>query len=166
MFSIEQKITIHSNKKENISIMKRKFNLVRPSRTDTDARHSEGCRAKLRPARTTPWAVAHQAPLSMGFSCLDSPGKNAIEYLDPPEDLPTPGIKPACLSPFLPGQAGPLPLQCTTREAQKQQTKAVKVTTTVFCTIHFFEAAVKMLIKHLMSIKHVTQRHERHKDTN
>lgn len=46
-------------------------------------------------------------------------GKNTEEYLDPPEDLPTPGIKLACLSHFLPWQAASLPLQCTTWEAQK-----------------------------------------------
>ena len=42
----------------------------------------------------TLWAVAHQAPLSMGFS--------RQEYWSglscpPPEDLADPGIKPACL---------------------------------------------------------------------
>ena len=49
----------------------------------------------------TPWTVAHQAPLSMGFSrqeCwsgLSSP---------PPGDLPNPGIKPTSLmSPALAG---------------------------------------------------------------
>ena len=40
----------------------------------------------------TPWTVAHQAPLSMGFSKQESWG----ELLCPPQgDLPNPGIKPA-----------------------------------------------------------------------
>ena len=50
----------------------------------------------------TPWTVAHQAPLSMGFS--------RQEYWSglpcpPPGDLPDPGIKPASLtSPALAGR--------------------------------------------------------------
>ena len=44
--------------------------------------------------------------------------------------------------------------------------EAVKVVMTVFCRTHFCEAGVKILIKHLMSIKLVTQRQEGHKDTN
>ena len=49
----------------------------------------------------TPWTVAHQAPLPMGFS--------RQEYLSgfpfpPPGDLPDPGIKPwSLLSPLLAG---------------------------------------------------------------
>ena len=49
----------------------------------------------------SPWTVAHQAPLSMGFSMQ--------EYWSglpcpPPGDLPDPGIKPASLmSPALAG---------------------------------------------------------------
>ena len=49
----------------------------------------------------TPWTVAHQAPLSMGFSrqehCSGLP-------CPPPGDLPDPGIKPKALtSPALAG---------------------------------------------------------------
>ena len=50
----------------------------------------------------TPWTLAHQAPLSMGFS--------RQEYWSglpcpPPGDLPYPGIKPASLmSPALAGR--------------------------------------------------------------
>ena len=52
----------------------------------------------------TPWTVAHQAPLSMGFS--------RQEYwcglpCPPPRDLPDPEIEPACL---LHWQADSLPL--------------------------------------------------------
>ena len=49
----------------------------------------------------TPWTIAHQAPLSMGFS--------KQEYWSgfpcpPPGDLPNPGIKPVSLrSPALAG---------------------------------------------------------------
>ena len=51
----------------------------------------------------TPWTVAHQAPLSMGFS--------RQEYWSglpcpPPGDLPDPGIKPA--SPTLQVDSSPL----------------------------------------------------------
>ena len=51
----------------------------------------------------TPWTVAHQAPLSMGFSRQEY--WNGLPCL-PPGDLPNPGIKPA--SPAL--QADSLPL--------------------------------------------------------
>ena len=50
----------------------------------------------------TPWTVAHQAPLSMGFS--------SQEYWSglpcpPPRDLPNPGIEPTSLtSPALAGR--------------------------------------------------------------
>ena len=38
----------------------------------------------------TPWTVAHQAPLSVGF-----PRQEYWSGLPSPEDLPDPGIKPA-----------------------------------------------------------------------
>ena len=58
--------------------------------------------AKSCPSLVTPWTVAHQAPLPMGFS--------RQEYWSalpcpPPGDLPDPGIKPG--SPAL--QADSLP---------------------------------------------------------
>ena len=49
----------------------------------------------------TPWTIAHQAPLSMGY-----PRQNYWSVLPfpPPEDLPDPGIKPTPLtSPVLAG---------------------------------------------------------------
>ena len=54
----------------------------------------------------TPWTIAHQAPLSMGFS--------KQEYWSgfpcpPPGDLPNPGIKPHLLG-LLHWQTGSLPL--------------------------------------------------------
>ena len=49
----------------------------------------------------TPWTVAHQAPLSMGFSRQEH--WSGLMF-SPPEDLPDPGIKPASLmSPALAG---------------------------------------------------------------
>ena len=42
----------------------------------------------------TPWTVAHQAPLSMGFSRQEY--WSALPCL-PPGDLPNPGIKPSSL---------------------------------------------------------------------
>ena len=60
--------------------------------------------AKSCPTLATPWTVAHQAPLSMGFS--------RQEYLSglpfpSPGDLPNPGIEPR--SPTL--QADSLPIK-------------------------------------------------------
>ena len=46
----------------------------------------------------TPWTVAHQAPLSMGFF---RPEYQSGLPFSPPGDLPYPGIKP--LSPALAG---------------------------------------------------------------
>ena len=40
----------------------------------------------------TPWTVAHQAPLSMGFSRQEY--WSGLPF-PPPGDLPNPGIKPA-----------------------------------------------------------------------
>ena len=58
--------------------------------------------AKLCPTLTTPWTVAHQAPLSMGFSRQEY--WSGLPF-PPPGDLPDPGIK--LLSPAL--QADSLP---------------------------------------------------------
>ena len=61
----------------------------------------------------TPWAVAHQAPLSMGFprqaywSGLPFPS---------PGDLPDPGIEP--MSPASPALAGGFFTHLATREAR------------------------------------------------
>ena len=53
-----------------------------------------------------PWSVAHQAPLSMGFSRQEYQGGLP---LPPPGDLPDPGIRPTTLtSPAL--AEGSLPL--------------------------------------------------------
>ena len=43
----------------------------------------------------TPWAVAHQAPLSMGFPRQEY--WSALPF-PPPGDLPDPGIKPVSLA--------------------------------------------------------------------
>ena len=49
----------------------------------------------------TPWTVAHQAPLSMGFSKQED--WSGLPF-PPPGDLPGPGIEPASLlSPALAG---------------------------------------------------------------
>ena len=42
----------------------------------------------------TPWTVAHQAPLSMGFSSQEY--WSGLPF-PPPGDLPNPGIEPASL---------------------------------------------------------------------
>ena len=50
----------------------------------------------------TPWAVAHQAPLFMGFSRQEY--WSGLPF-SPPQDLPDPGIKPESLtSPALAGR--------------------------------------------------------------
>ena len=64
--------------------------------------HGDGLIPKLCPTLVTPWTVACQGPLSMGFS-----GKNT--GVDPPssEDLPNPGIEPgspALLADSLPAE--------------------------------------------------------------
>ena len=43
----------------------------------------------------TPWTVAHQVPLSMGFSRLEYWSQLPFSTL---EDLPDPGIKPTSLA--------------------------------------------------------------------
>ena len=56
---------------------------------------------QLCPTLATPWTVAHQAPLSMGFSWQEY--WNGLLF-PAPRDLPNPGIKPVCLmSPALAG---------------------------------------------------------------
>ena len=50
---------------------------------------------------TTPWTVAHQVPLSMGFSRQDS--WSGLPFPSP-GDLPDPGIEPT--SPVSPALAG------------------------------------------------------------
>ena len=44
----------------------------------------------------TPWTVAHQAPLSMGFPKQEY--WSGLPHL-PPADLPDPGVKPVSLMP-------------------------------------------------------------------
>ena len=49
---------------------------------------------------TTPWTVAHQAPLSMGF-----PRQECWNEVSTPGDLPNPGVKPKPpVSPLLAGR--------------------------------------------------------------
>ena len=59
---------------------------------------------KLCPTLATPWTVAHQAPLPMGFSRQEY--WRGLPCL-PPGDLPNPGIEPG--SPAL--QADSLPIE-------------------------------------------------------
>ena len=61
-----------------------------------------GLVAKLCPTLATPWMVAHQAPLSMGFSRQEY--RSRLPFPSP-GDLPDPGIEPR--SPVL--QADSLP---------------------------------------------------------
>ena len=61
---------------------------------------------------TTPWTVARQAPLSMGFSRQEYWSKLPFPS---PGDLPNPGTKPA--SPVSPALAGGFFTTSTLREA-------------------------------------------------
>ena len=54
-----------------------------------------GLVTKSCPTLATPWTVAHQAPLSMGFSRQEY--WSGLSF-PPPEDLPNPGIKPGSLA--------------------------------------------------------------------
>ena len=61
-----------------------------------------------------PWTVAHQAPLSMGFSRQEY--WSGLPY-PPPGDLPNPGIEPVSLTSL--ALAGGLFTTSTTWEAQR-----------------------------------------------
>ena len=63
-----------------------------------------GLVAKLCPTLATPWTIAHQAPLSMGFSRQEY--WSGLPFPSP-GDLPNPGIEPR--SPAL--QADSLPTE-------------------------------------------------------
>ena len=63
-----------------------------------------GLVTKLCPTLATPWTVAHQSPLPMGFSRQEY--WRGLPCL-PPGDLPNPGIEPG--SPAL--QADSLPIE-------------------------------------------------------
>ena len=52
-----------------------------------------GLVAKLCPTLAIPWTIAHQAPLSMGFSRQEY--WSGLPFPSP-GDLPNPGIEPGC----------------------------------------------------------------------
>ena len=56
--------------------------------------YGSGLVAKLCPTLASPWTVAHQAPLSMGYPRQEY--WNQLSFPSP-GDLPDPGIKPAFL---------------------------------------------------------------------
>ena len=70
----------------------------------------------------TLWTVAHQAPLSMGFSRQEY--RSGLPF-PPPEDLPTPGIKPESLllqvESLLPEPLGETPCTHTAAAAKSPQ---------------------------------------------
>ena len=67
---------------------------------------SIGLVAKLYPPLATQWTIAHQAPLSMGFSRQEC--WSGLPFPSP-EDLPYPGIE--CWSPALQADSLPTELQ-------------------------------------------------------
>ena len=78
----------------------------------------------------TPWAVAHQSPLSMRFPRQEY--WSGLSFL-PPGDLPDPGIKPA--SPASPALAGEFFI---TAPAGKPLPYTVKCPFCVLLTVLFF----------------------------
>ena len=58
------------------------------------------------PTLFTPWTVAHQVPLSMGFYRQEY--RSGLPF-PPPGNLPSPGVKPVSLLSKLHWQAGSLP---------------------------------------------------------
>ena len=81
-----------------------------------------GLVAKSCPTLATPWTVAHQAPLSMGFSRKEY--WSGLSFSSP-GDLPNPGFKPG--SPAL--QAESLPTELLTTDCYSQ--KSLKATNTI-----------------------------------
>ena len=65
---------------------------------NTGTSHFPVCARSVMSYSATPWTVAHQASLSMGFS-----RKEYFQARTPPGDLPDPGIEPAFNTPTLPG---------------------------------------------------------------
>ena len=81
------------------------YRLYRDSKNYNTLMHGVGLVAKLCPTLATPWAVAFQAPLFMGFS--------RQEYwsgllFPPPGHLPNPGIEPTS-PPLQVGSSPPVP---------------------------------------------------------
>ena len=64
------------------------------SQDNTTAETCCGLVNKSRPTLATPWIIAHQVPLSMGFSRQEYWSR--LSFLSP-GDLPDPGIKPGSL---------------------------------------------------------------------
>ena len=67
---------------------------------ELEKEYGGGLVAKSCPTFATPWTVALQAPLSMGF--LGQEYRSGVPF-PPPGDLPDPGIKPT--SPALPSDS-------------------------------------------------------------
>ena len=79
----------------------------------------------------TPWTVAHQAPLSMGFSGQEY--RSGLPF-PPPGDPPNPEIKPG--SPALAGEfftADPPEKTLDTAQACKKQASWQKIRTLPLC---------------------------------
>ena len=118
--SVETKVTVHKKipiqkffhlsilQNKDIPIHKHFFNFfiiflffpLNPLQTN----YGGGLVAKSCPTLVTPWTIAHQAPLSMGFSRQEY--WSGLPFPSP-GDLPNPGIKPR--SPAL--QADSLPTE-------------------------------------------------------
>ena len=73
--------------------------------TKGDNDGGDGLVAKSYPTLATPWTVACQAPLSMGFSQQEY--WSGLPFPSP-EDLPNPGIEPG--SPALQAKSSPIEL--------------------------------------------------------
>ena len=86
------------------------------------------------------WTVAHQAPLSMGFS--------RQEYWSglpcpPPRDIPNPGIEPTSLmSPALAGRSLPLVIYTHTHTHTHTTMQLTLCPKYFFYTMHFYNLSV------------------------
>ena len=80
-----------------MSLEKEGWNLQRQSMGEVK---SESVSCSVVPDSATPWTVAHQGPLAMGFSGQEYWGGSLCP---PPGDLPDPGTEPKSLR-FLTGR--------------------------------------------------------------
>ena len=94
---------------------------------------------------TTLWSIAHQAPLSMGFSRQEYWSRLPFPFLG---DLPNPGVEPKPLY-LLHCQAGSLPLVPPGKPCNSFPELAappdLPFVYSLFCVLHFFSPAFSAL---------------------
>ena len=96
----------------------------------------------------TPWTVARQAPLSMGFSRQEY--WSGLPFPSP-GDLPDPGIKPACVSRLLHWQAGFSPLALARKPLTgNKNSPNLHLKDTSHCPMYHRDIAVKTYYLHII----------------